>query len=58
MSKKHGIALLLDSESGQPLQPWLATRAVSELGIRVGKQRCQRIPSSSRSRARSALRVA
>ena len=58
MSRERGIELLLDCESGVPLQPWVAMRAVSELGSGAGKRRCRQTKSSKKSRRRSVQLVA
>src|SRR5579871_6999286 len=51
VSAERGIEVLLDAAPSVPLQPWVATRAIAELGSRGGsKARCRQMPSYSKSR--------
>jgi hypothetical protein len=50
VSAERGIEVLLDAAESSPLQPWVATRAMTELG-RVGtKAQCRQTRSSRKSR--------
>lgn len=54
VSPERGIEVLLESEASAPLQPWVATRALTELQRRGTNRGCRRTQSSSRSRTTSA----
>jgi hypothetical protein len=58
VSRDRGIEVLLDAVPSTPLQPWVATRAMTELGQGRGGTKCrsQQTQSSSKSRETSAPR--
>jgi hypothetical protein len=53
VSLERGIDVLLDAGASTPLQPWVSSRAITELG-RGGTRRCRQMPSSNRLRKPSA----
>lgn len=58
ISKDHGLKLLIDCESGSPLQSWITARAIAELTGETGSDQCQRTQGSYKLRKRSAPRAA
>jgi hypothetical protein len=54
VSPERGIEVVLDAAESLPLQPWVAARAMTELGRGGTKARCRQIRSSSKLRKQSA----